>query len=171
MSTNNFSNLKSAKNIELNGVQKAALMLIALDIETAAEVFKNLDPADVELISAEITRVRNISSDVADAVMTEYYDMVTARQYMLEGGLEYAQEVLEKSFGPTKAIEIIEKVKSITTLRGFDVLKKADPAQLIGFLNKEHPQTVAVILAHLSPDQTAGALKELPQEVRSEVAY
>lgn len=171
MSTNNFTNTKNSKNIDLSGVQKAALMLIALDIETAAEVFKNLDPVDVELISAEISRVKNISSDIADSVMTEYYDMVTARQYMLEGGLEYAQEVLEKSFGPTKALEIIEKVKSITTLRGFDVLKKADPVQLISFLNKEHPQTVAVILSHLSPDQTAGALKELPQEVRSEVAY
>ncbi len=171
MSINNFSNNRNSKTIELSGVQKAALMLIALDVDTAAEVFKSLDPADVELISAEITKVKNIPSDVADSVMTEYYDMVTARQYMLEGGLEYAQEVLEKSFGPTRALEIIEKVKSITTLRGFDVLKKADPAQLVSFLNKEHPQTVAVILSHLSPDQTAGALKELPQEVRSEVAY
>jgi flagellar motor switch protein FliG len=171
MSINIPSNLKSIKATDLSGIQKAALLMIALDVDTAAKVFKNLDPQDIEVISAEITKVKNISSGVADSVLNEYYDMVIARQYMLEGGLEYAQEVLEKSFGANKAVEIIEKVKSITTLRGFDVLKKADPTQLINFLNKEHPQTIAVILSHLHPDQTAGALKELPKELRNDVIY
>jgi flagellar motor switch protein FliG len=163
--------LKNIKTVDLSGIQKAALLMIALDVDTAASVFKNLDPQDVELISAEITKVKNISSEVADSVLNEYYDMIIARQYMLEGGLEYAQEVLEKSFGPNKAVEIIEKVKSITTLRGFDVLKKADPTQLVSFLNKEHPQTIAVILSHLHPEQTAGALKELSKDIRNDVIY
>jgi flagellar motor switch protein FliG len=163
--------LKNIKTVDLSGIQKAALLMIALDVDTAASVFKNLDPQDVELISAEITKVKNISSEVADSVLNEYYDMIIARQYMLEGGLEYAQEVLEKSFGPNKAVEIIEKVKSITTLRGFDVLKKADPTQLVSFLNKEHPQTIAVILSHLHPEQTAGALKELSKDIRNDVVY
>ncbi|MCX6151024.1 MAG: flagellar motor switch protein FliG [Ignavibacteriales bacterium] len=163
--------MKTAKTVDLSGLQKSALLMIALDTDSASQVFKSLDPADIELISAEISKVKNISSDVADSVLNEYYDMVIARQYMLEGGLEYAQEVLEKSFGPAKAIEIIDKVKSITTLRGFDVLKKADPQQLVNFLNKEHPQTIAVILSHLHPDQTAGALKELPKDLRNEVIY
>jgi flagellar motor switch protein FliG len=171
MSIDYKMNMKNIKTVDLSGIQKAALLMIALDVDTAASVFKNLDPQDVELISAEITKVKNISSEVADSVLNEYYDMVIARQYMLEGGLEYAQEVLEKSFGTNKAVEIIEKVKSITTLRGFDVLKKADPTQLISFLNKEHPQTIAVILSHLHPEQTAGALKELPKEVRNDVVY
>ena len=171
MSIDYNMNLKNIKTVDLSGIQKAALLMIALDVDTAASVFKNIDPQDVELISAEITKVKNISSEVADSVLNEYYDMIIARQYMLEGGLEYAQEVLEKSFGPNKAVEIIEKVKSITTLRGFDVLKKADPTQLISFLNKEHPQTIAVILSHLHPEQTAGALKELPKEIRNDVIY
>lgn len=156
---------------EISGVQKAALLLIALNIETASTVFKYLDPEQVEKISAEISRVKNISSSTVDKVMQDFYDMVTAREYVLEGGLEYAQAVLEKSFGPQKAIEIIEKVRTLTTLKGFDVLKKAESTQLVNFLSKEHPQTIALILCHLSPDQTAEALKELPEPFRSDVAY
>lgn len=156
---------------DLSGVQKAALLMIALDVETASEVFKNLEPADVERISAEISQVRNIPTDVVTQVQKEYYNMITAQEYVLEGGIDYAQSVLEKSFGLAKAMEIIEKVKSITTLHGFDVLKKADSVQLINFLNKEHPQTIALIMAHLSQDQTADALAELPDELRADVAF
>jgi len=97
--------------------------------------------------------------------------MITAREYVLEGGLEYAQQILERSFGMPKAIEIIEKVKSLTTLRGFDVLKKADSTQLVNFLNKEHPQTIALILSHLNPNQTAIALKEMAEPLRSDVVF
>jgi flagellar motor switch protein FliG len=156
---------------DLSGMQKAALLLVALDVETAAEVFKFLDPADVETISAEITQVKNTPSKTVDEVMVEFHNMVTAREYVLEGGLDYAQSVLEKSFGYNKATEIIEKVKNLTTLRGFDVLKRADSTQLINFLNKEHPQTIALILTHLNPEQTANALQELPPDLRVEVAF
>jgi flagellar motor switch protein FliG len=156
---------------DISGVQKAALLLIALNIETASMVFKYLDPEQVEKISAEITRVKNIPSKTVDNVMQDFYDMVTAREYVLEGGLEYAQAVLEKSFGGQKAIEVIEKVRTLTTLKGFDVLKKAESTQLVNFLSKEHPQTIALILCHLSPDQTADALKEFPEPFRSDVAY
>lgn len=156
---------------QINGIQKAALLMIALDIETASAVLKYLDPEQVEKISAEITKVKNIPSKVVDSIMQDFYDMVTAREYVLEGGLEYAQAILEKSFGMNKAIEIVDKVKSLTTLKGFDVLKKADSVQLVSFLNKEHPQTIALILSHLNPDQTAEALKELPPDLRADVAY
>lgn len=171
MSTNNKIENNVIKLKELTGRQKAALLLIALDVDIAAEVFKNLDPRDVELISAEITQVKNTPSKTIDEVLIEFHSMVTAREYVLEGGLEYAQQILEKSFGYNKAVEIIEKVKNITTLKGFDVLKRADSTQLITFLNKEHPQTIALILTHLSPEQTANALMELPPELRTEVAY
>ena len=159
------------KTVDLPGLQKAALLMIAMNVENAAEVFKHLDAAEVELISTEITKVKNIPSQTVDAVLEEFYTMVTAREYVLEGGLEFAQAVLEKSFGFNRAVEIIEKVKNLTTLRGFDVLKKADSAQLINFLNKEHPQTIALILSHLHPDQTAEALKELGDPLRTDVAY
>jgi flagellar motor switch protein FliG len=145
--------------------------LIALNVETASTVFKYLDGDEVELISTEITKVRNIPSHVVDNVLEEFHTMVTAREYVLEGGIEFAQAVLEKSFGITKAVEIIEKVRNLTTLKGFDVLKKADSSQLINFLNKEHPQTVALILSHLNPEQTASALKDLPEQLRDDVAF
>ncbi len=109
---------------DLPGAQKAALLMIALDVETASEVFKYLDPVEVEQISTEISRVKNIPSTSVEKVMFEFYNMVTAREYVLEGGIEFAQAVLEKAFGFNKAVEIIEKVKNLTTLRGFDVLKK-----------------------------------------------
>ncbi len=159
------------KTANVTGAQKAALLMIALDVDVASEVFKYLDPAEVELISTEITKVKNIPQNTIDSVMQEFRDMIVAREYLLEGGIEYAQAVLEKSFGLAKALEIIEKVRNLTTLRGFDVLKKADSAQLVNFLNKEHPQTIALILSHLNPDQTAAALKELPESIRADVAY
>lgn len=171
MSTKEQTALKESLANQLNGAQKAALLMLGMDPEVAARVFKYLDNADVELISAEITKVRSTPSNVVDNVMNDYYGMITAREFVLEGGIEVAQEILEKSFGLTKALEIIEKVKSITTLHGFDVLKKADSTQLINFLSKEHPQTIALILSHLNPEQTAAALKELPEEVRIDVAY
>lgn len=156
---------------DLNGIQKSALLLIALNVETAAQVFKYLEPTDVESISAEISKVKNIPSHIVEQVIDDYHDLVTAREYVLEGGLDYAQQVLEKSFGLSKAMEVIEKVKNLTTLHGFDVLKKADSTQLVNFLNKEHPQTIALILSHLSPDQTAEALIELPEDIRTDVIY
>jgi flagellar motor switch protein FliG len=162
---------REIKAVDIPGVQKAALLLIALNVETASEVFKHLDAAEIEMISTEISKVRNIPSQTVGDVMEEFYSMVTAREYVLEGGIEYAQAVLEKSFGISRAVEIITKVKNLTTLRGFDVLKKADSAQLISFLSKEHPQTVALILSHLHPDQTASALKELADPLRTEVVY
>ena len=165
------SKKENQKMEDLTGAQKAALLMIALDVDTASSVFKYLDTYEVELISTEISKVRNIPSNVVSDVMDDFYAMVTAREYVLEGGLDYAQSILEKSFGMSKAIEIIEKVKNMTTLKGFDVLKKADSAQLINFLNKEHPQTIALILSHLNPEQTANALKELPEESRAEVAF
>ena len=162
---------KDLKLSDLNGLQKAALLMIALKVEIASEVFKYLDASVVEQISTEITRVRNIPSQTVDSVMKEFHTMVIAREYVLEGGFEFAQALLEKSFGLNKAVEIIDKVKNITTLKGFDVLKKADSTQLINFLNKEHPQTIALILSNLSPSQTAGAIKELPESLRDDVVY
>ncbi|MDQ7817304.1 MAG: flagellar motor switch protein FliG [Melioribacteraceae bacterium] len=156
---------------DVSGIQKAAMLMVALNIEAASAVFKYLDPVDIESLSAEITRVKSIPSRTIDTVIVEFYNMVTAREYVLEGGIDFAQALLEKSFGIPKAVEIIDKVKRLTTLKGFDVLKKAEPAQLINFLNKEHPQTMALILSQLSPDQTANALKELPEDLRLDVAH
>lgn len=168
---NNNSKTKEIRKPELSGSEKAALLMIALDVETASLVFKNLDVDEVEAISTEISKVKNIPAKQIQNVLEEYYHMVTAREYVLEGGLEYAEAILEKSFGLSKAVEVVERVKNLTTLKGFDVLKKADSTQLVNFLNKEHPQTIALILARLNPSQTADVLNELSEDIRSEVAY
>jgi len=96
--------------------------------------------------------------------MEEYYHLVTAQEYVIEGGMEYARTLLEKALGLEKAAAILEKIKILTQVRGFDVLKKADSQQLANFLQKEHPQTIAVILSHLPPDQVAEVLSQLPEE-------
>ena len=171
MSTSEKIKNKTISKNDLNGIQKSALLLIALNVETASQVFKYLEPSDVESISAEISKVKNIPSQVVEQVIDDYHDLVTAREYVLEGGIDFAQQVLEKSFGLSKAMEVIDKVKNLTTLHGFDVLKKADSTQLVNFLSKEHPQTIALILSHLNPDQTAQALVELSEELRTEVVY
>lgn len=163
--------VKDERLKDISGIQKAAMLMVALNIEAASAVFKYLDPVDIESLSAEITKVKSIPSRTVDTVIVEFYNMVTAREYVLEGGIDFAQTLLEKTFGIPKAVEIIDKVKRLTTLKGFDVLKKAEPAQLINFLNKEHPQTMALILSQLSPDQTANALKELPEDLRLDVAH
>ncbi len=170
MKSNDKLIIKDSKE-EVTGLQKAAMLMVALNVEAASAVLKHMDPADVEMITAEISRVKNVSSKTVDSVIYDFYNMVTAREYVLEGGLDYAQAVLEKTYGPSKAVEIIDKVKRLTTLKGFDVLKRAEPAQLINFLNKEHPQTMALILSQLSPDQTANALREIPEEMRVDVAF
>lgn len=166
-----FNMIKDERLKEVSGIQKAAMLMIALNIEAASAVFKYLDPVDIESLSAEITKVRNIPSKTVDIVIDEFYSMVTAREYVLEGGIDFAQNLLEKTFGVPKAHEIIDKVRRLTTLKGFDVLKRAEPAQLINFLNKEHPQTMALILSQLSPEQTANAIKEIPEELRIDVAH
>ncbi|MBI5807062.1 MAG: flagellar motor switch protein FliG, partial [Ignavibacteriales bacterium] len=170
MKSNDKISLREVRSQE-NGLQKAAMLMVALNIDAASAVIKNLDPADVEIITAEISKVKNVSSKTIDTVIYEFYNMVTAREYVLEGGLDYAQAVLEKTYGSGKAIEIIDKIRRLTTIKGFDVLKRAEPSQLVNFLNKEHPQTMALILSQLSPDQTANALKELPEDLRVDVAY
>ncbi|MFP4368856.1 MAG: flagellar motor switch protein FliG [Candidatus Kapaibacterium sp.] len=159
---------QSASVRELTGKQKAAVLLMSMDVDVAAKVFKELDMKEVEQIAVEITNLRDIPPAVVEDVIDEFYQLMTAQSYMVEGGLEYAQVLLEKSYGLEQAREIIEKIRVLTTVRGFNILKKSDPQQLASFLGKEHPQTIALILSHLPPDQSADVLNEFKEELRSE---
>jgi flagellar motor switch protein FliG len=159
---------KSIKLDDLSGKQKAAVLLMSLDVEIAAKVFKELEMKEVEQIAVEITNLKDVSPNVVEDVIEEFYQLMTAQNYMVEGGLEYAQVLLEKSYGMDRAREIIEKIRILTTVRGFNVLKKADPTQLASFLSKEHPQIIALILSHLPPDQSAEVLNEFNDTLRGE---
>lgn len=153
---------------ELSGKQKAAILLMSMDVEVASKVFKELDMAEVESIALEITNLKDVPANIVEDVIEEFYELMQASSLMLEGGLDYAQVLLEKTYGPERAREIVEKIKVLTTVRGFNILKKADPAQLANFLSKEHPQTIALILSHLPPSQAADVLQEFTEDLRSE---
>lgn len=153
---------------DLTGKQKAAVLLMSMDVDVAAKVFQELEMKEVEQIAVEITNLQDIPPVVVEDVIEEFYQLMTASNYMVEGGLDYAQVLLEKSYGYERAREIIEKIRVLTTVRGFNILKKADPQQLANFLSKEHPQTIALILSHLPPDQSAEVLNEFKDNMRSE---
>jgi len=154
---------------DLSGRQKAAVLLMSMDVDVAAKVFKELEMKEVEAIAIEITNLRDLPPTVVEDVIEEFYQLMTAQSYMVEGGIEYAQMLLEKSYGIERAREIIEKIRVLTTVRGFNILKKSDSAQLASFLSKEHPQTIALILSHLTPDQSADVLAEFKEDLRTDV--
>ncbi len=153
---------------DLNGKQKAAVLLMSMDMDTSAKIFQELDMREVEQIAVEITNLKDLSPSVVEDVIDEFYQLMTAQGYMIEGGIEYAQMLLEKSYGLEQAREIVEKIRVLTTVRGFNILKKSDPQQLASFLSKEHPQTIALILSHLPPDQSAEVLNEFKDDIRGE---
>ncbi len=153
---------------QLSGKQKAAVLLMSLDVEVASKVFKELDMQEVESIAVEITNLKDISPKVNEDVIEEFYQLMSASSYMIEGGIEYAHVILERTYGAERAKEIIEKIRVLTTVRGFSILKKADPQQLANFLSKEHPQTIALILSHLPFEQAAEVLSEFKEDVRSD---
>jgi len=142
---------------------------MSMDVDIAAKVFKELEMKEVESIAVEITNLKDLPPTVVEDVIEEFYQLMTAQNYMVEGGLEYAQKQLEKSYGMERAREIIEKIRVLTTVRGFNILKKSDSAQLASFLSKEHPQTIALIISHLTPDQSADVLSEFKDDLRTDV--
>lgn len=161
-----ISQIKSAS--QLTGRQKAAVLLMTMDVDTAAQILKNLEIAEVEQLSVEITNFKDLSQNIIEEVIEEFYQLISASNYLVEGGFEYAQILLEKTYGLDRAKEIMEKIRVLTTVKGFTVLKKTDPQQLANFLAKEHPQTIALILSHLMPDQSAEVLAEFSPELRGD---
>ena len=139
----------------LSGPMKAAIVMVALGPEASSQIFKNLEEAEVERLSTEIARLDNISNEVREAVLEEFHTMAVAHQYVSQGGLDYAREILESALGPRKAKEILEKVQQTIRTTGFNLLENVDPKQLVNFIQKEHPQTIALLLAHMEPKNAA----------------
>jgi len=154
----------------LTGKQKAAILLIALGPDISARIFKHLSEDEIEKLTLEIANQRKISQEVKDNVMTEFHQMCVAKDMMAVGGLAYAREVLEKALGAEKALEIINRLTSSLQIRPFDFARKTDPGQLFNFIQNEHPQTIALIMAYLQPDQAAAILSALPPELQTDVA-
>ncbi len=154
----------------LTGKEKAAILLIALGTESASEIYKHLREEEIEQLTLEIANLRKVDSEVKDSVIEEFYEMCLVQNYIAEGGIEYAKEILKKALGEQKAIELINKLTSSLQVRPFDFARKADPAQLLNFIQNEHPQTIALILAYLRPEQAAIILSSLSLEKQADVA-
>ncbi len=155
---------------ELNGRQKAAILLISLGPEVSAKVFQHLREEEIESLSLEIAAQRQIVPEVREKVLYEFFQLYQAQQYVSQGGIEYAQEILERALGQNKAMEILERMTASLQVRPFSFVRKADPNQLISFIQGEHPQTIALILAYLSPEQASVVLASLPPERQADVA-
>lgn len=155
----------------LNGTQKAAVLMIAIGAEASSHIFKNLSAEETEDLAREIINVQNVDSETIEKVMNEFYQIMMARTYLAVGGINYAQEVLEKALGEEKAVELIKRIQRSMQIRGFNILKDVDPNQLLTFIQKEHPQTIAFVLTQLNPVQAASILSDLPPNLQNEVVY
>ncbi len=149
--------------------RKAAIFLLTLGAEKAAKILKNLPEEQIEELTLEIANLREVSSEERKKAFEEFSQLMRAREFINEGGIEYARELLEKALGPEKALEIIENLTSNLQVKPFDFMKKADVVQLVNFLRNEHPQTIALVLAYLEPKQSSQVLMSLPEELQSEV--
>ena len=154
---------------DLTNQQKAAILFIAIGPEYSAKLFQHMDDDEIEQLTLEIANQKQVSSALKAEVISEFYSMCMAQDYISSGGLQYAQNVLEKALGPDKALEIINRLTTSLQVRPFDFLRKTDPAQLLNFIQNEHPQTIALIMAYLEPDQAAIVLGSLPPESQVEV--
>ncbi|MDP8245527.1 MAG: flagellar motor switch protein FliG [Candidatus Hinthialibacter antarcticus] len=154
----------------LTGRKKAAILMLSLGPEIAADVYRSLADSDIEQITLEIANLMNVTGEHKSQVIEEFYHTAMAKQYMSHGGVNTAKEILEKALGPGKTMEILERLQGVIAGRPFDFLKHVNAAELINFVRNEHPQTIALILAHLTNDQAALILSELPPDTQQEVA-
>lgn len=155
---------------EMTGAQKAAVLLISLGPEKSANIFKHLKEDEIETLTLEIANTRSVSADLKEQVLEEFYEVCLAQQYIAEGGIGYAKELLDKALGEEKAKDVIGRLTASLQVRPFEFVRKADPAQLLNFIQDEHPQTIALILAYLPSNQAAAVVGSLPPEKQADVA-
>ncbi len=159
-----------ASHNELSGIQKASVLLISLGPERSANIFKHLKEEEIEELTLEIANTRSISPEIKDRVMDEFYEVCLAQQYIAEGGVTYAKELLEKALGTERARDVIGKLTASLQVRPFEFIRKTDASQLLNFIQDEHPQTIALILSYLSSGQAATIISALAPEKQADVA-
>ncbi|MDZ5711718.1 flagellar motor switch protein FliG [Jeotgalibacillus haloalkalitolerans] len=155
---------------ELSGKQKAAILLISLGPDVASSVYKHLDEEEIERLTLEISGVKKVESEVKEEILEEFHHIALAQDYISQGGIGYAKSVLEKALGAEQASAVINRLTSSLQVRPFDFAKRADPMQIFNFIQNEHPQTIALILSYLNPQQAGQILSSLPQDVQADIA-
>ena len=154
----------------LNNRQKAAILLVALGPEAASQIYQFLTPDEIENLTVEIARMGKVTSEIRESIIEEFHELCVAQEFIAEGGIDAAREMLITAFGAERAGVIVDRVLQALQVMPFDFLKKADAMQIITFIQNEHPQTIALIMAYLQPSQAAAILSGLPQDLRAEVA-
>jgi len=154
----------------LTGKQKAAILIVTLGPEVAAKVYQHLKEDEIEQLTLEIANINKVSSEEKTMILEEFYQMLLAQNYISEGGIDYAKEILEKALGTQKAFEIINRLTSSLQVRPFDFIRKADPIQLMNYLQNENSQTIALIMTYLNPEQSASLLSSLSPEKQVDIA-
>ncbi len=154
----------------ISGVQKAAILLIALGPDKSANVFKHLKEDEIEQLTLEIANTRSVSPAIKDSILDEFYEVCLAQQYIAEGGITYAKDLLEKALGAERAKDVIGKLTASLQVRPFEFVRKTDASQLLNFIQDEHPQTIALILSYLSSGQASAIISALAPEKQTDVA-
>lgn len=155
---------------ELTNRQKAAILLISMGPEVASGVYKHLREDEIENLTLEIASVRRVDTVERTTILQEFHELAVAEEYIAQGGIEYAREILQKALGSEKALAIIDRLTSSLQVRPFEFARKASPTQILNFIQNEHPQTIALVLSYLDPPQSSAILAELPTTIRYEVA-
>ncbi|GAA3801719.1 flagellar motor switch protein FliG [Nocardioides panacisoli] len=163
--------MTQAASLTSLGVRKAAVLMIQLGKDRAAQVMAHLTDTEVENISAEIARLDAVTASETGAVLGEFHDLMTAHAHVTQGGFGFAQQLLEQSLGPERAKEIMERLHAAAVQMPFQFLHRADPAQLRGFISDEHPQVIALVLAHMAADKASLLLSGLPAHQQAVVAH
>lgn len=169
MPASNFNDMYSEPK-PMTAHEKAAILFIALGGEYAAKVFAHMDEDEIEAITLDIANNKHVSIEKKNMVINEFYQLMMANDYISTGGLEYAQDVLEKALGAEKAADILKRLTTSLQVRPFEFLRKADNAQLLSFLQNEHPQTIALVMAYLDPQQAGIIMTGLPIDSQADVA-
>lgn len=155
---------------EMDGIQKAAILLITLGPEKAAVVFKHLKEDEIEQLTLEIANTRSVTPAQKEQVLNEFYEICLAQQYIAEGGIGYAKDLLQKALGENKAQEVLGKLTASLQVRPFEFIRKTEASQILNFIQDEHPQTIALILSYLSPQQAASIISSLTPDKQTDVA-
>lgn len=154
---------------QFSGKEKVAILLIALGPQKSAEIFKHLNEEEIEELTLQIANMRMVSPEEKQMVIEEFYQICLAQEYISEGGINYAKDVLERALGSDKALDIINKLTSSLHVRPFEFVRKADPNQLLNYIQNEHPQTIALILSYLGPTQAGQILSSLSEDKQADV--
>lgn len=155
----------------MTGLRKAAILLVQLGTEHSAQIMKTLRPAEVEALTAEIARLDSVDVDTLDEVLEEFRQLAQARQYYVQGGVNFAEEVLIATMGADRAHEVMQRLTASLVEMPFEFLRRVDAKLILSYLQDEHPQTVTLVLAHMQPDAAAIILSGLAPEVQAEVAH